>query len=88
MNKSELHQVRQDVERIRKAAARMDALEMHYQSISEKLEIATQGLKVIATWASTWASSEYDPPCLYKAAEELKKIESRAMDTLKLIGNE
>lgn len=77
MKPAQLREVRYDVERIRKAADRMDELEMDYMDVMAKLKHAEQSLKIIATWAHCGRSDD-----------DLKMIENRAMDTLVLIKDE
>lgn len=76
MDKKQLRECTLDVERLRKAADRLDDLALDYRVMQSRLETATQSLKVIATWAKCSTSSHPD----------LREIHNRAMDTLKLIG--
>lgn len=69
--KPNLKQIRYDVERLRKASDRLDELHAAYCDALEKIKIAEIGLKVISTQASCGVDN--------------KQIESRAMDTLRLM---
>lgn len=74
MDKKQLRECTLDVERLRKAADRLDNLDADYRVMQARLETATQSLKIIATWASM------------PHENDLRDIHNRAMDTLKLIG--
>jgi hypothetical protein len=72
MDKITRRQVCLDVERLRNAADRLDMLERDYGNALNDIEVAIQGLKFIVTLTRI-------PPV------DVKMIESRAMDTLRLI---
>lgn len=76
MEKTELHQARLDVERMRKAADRLDKLEEAYAGVMSQIAFAEQGLKIIATWARVPKNDGTD----------LQHIATRATDTLRLMG--
>lgn len=79
MNKSELRQCCLDVERLRKAADRMDHLEAEYANALLKLNSARAGLKAIL-------SLSYSCSCdIDDMDRALVDIHDRALDTLRII---
>ena len=70
-----LHQADLDVERLRKAADRMDAMRARLREVTEQRAAAAQALKTIHIWAMN-VQSERD----------IEQIADRAMDALRLMG--
>ena len=73
--KPNLKQIRYDVERLRKASDRLDELHAAYFDALEKIHAAEMSLMIISTWAA----------CSKIGGTEMKRIEDRAMDTLRLM---
>ena len=74
MDKKTLRQCNMDVIRLENAAERLSRLADDYEQALAKLEVARSALKVISTWAA----------CSNNGGD-MQKIETRCMDTLKLI---
>ena len=74
-----LHQVDMDVERLRKAAARIERLRAEHRKLVEDRAIAIGALKIIATWAS---ASCFD---FGRVERGIGHIHDRAIDALKLM---
>lgn len=72
------HQLDQDVERLRKAAERIEQIIAECRALDRDRTIAVQSLKIIATWAACLRQDEYDT--------DAQQIRARAMDTLRLMG--
>ena len=75
MDKKTLHQCQLDVGRLLKAADRLGCLTDDHEQTLAKLNVARSALKVIATWAAFSNNTD----------DDMQKIETRCMDTLKLI---
>lgn len=73
--KPNLKEIRYDVERLRKASDRLTELHAAYCDAMEKINTAETSLKIIATWAK----------CSRIGGTEMARIETRAMDTLRLM---
>jgi hypothetical protein len=75
MNKSDRHQSRLDIERLRKAADRIESQQEALDDALLRLEAAAHGLRCIAIWAEFRRHDvDYDD------------IRQRALDTLGIIG--
>ena len=77
MNNQTLNQIKQDITRLENAADRLRDLRDAYLNTLDDLRIAQQGLKYVATWATSIRTT--DP---FNTATIAINIHDRAMDTL------
>lgn len=75
------NQLDQDVERLRKAAERIQEMREVNMELAKDRAVAVSALKIISTWARCMRLT--DP---LAAAEDARAIRERAMDTLRLMG--
>ena len=74
------NQLDQDVERLRKAADRIEQMRAENLELVRDRAVAVSALKIISTWARCMRFTPLE------AAEDARAIRERAMDTLRLMG--
>lgn len=72
------HQIASDVERLRKAADRIEHVLAECRKLQYDNMIAVQCIKIIATWAACMRHDQFDT--------DAQQIRSKALDTLRLMG--